>query len=264
MNQKIYQEKDLPWAELEELGLASKGKLLLDQSDKDALLSGRRTSVRQLSDIKDGSLQISAIDVKLSLKPDDAGKLQLQAHPIHKYPQQPEALTDLETVQFVSGLTDVLHKTVPGPDGKEREVFYEYDSETHEFIETDPLKITVPDRINGEELTPAQRERYRKGKEIEMSDGTNLRYTGIDADPVRSNRLMLVASILVDGGLTYLAFKALKAFRGNSNHNPEAAQQSEAYKKAKSAMEQQAQKSEASQNVDTGQNREYTRSGRSR
>jgi hypothetical protein len=264
MNQKIYQEKDLPWAELEELGLASKGKLLLEKSDKEALLSGRRTSLQQLSDIKDGSLHISAIDVKLSIKPDAAGKLQLQAHPIHKYPQQPAALTELEAVQFVSGQIDILHKTVPGADGKQKEVFYEYDSETHEFIESDPLQITVPDRINGEEVTPAQRERYRKGKEIELSDGTNLRYTGVDPDPVRSNRLMLVASILVDGGLTYLAYHALKAFRGSTNHHPDAAHQSEGYKKAKSEMDQHTRKPEASQNIDTGHTREYTRTGRSR
>lgn len=264
MNQQIFKKEQLPLAELGRLGLAKNGELLLGENDMRALLCGRRTSMQQLQNINGDSIHIAAIDVKLSLAQGEDGSVRLQAHPIHKYPQQPAALTELEAVQFVSGQIDVLHKTVPGADGKEKDVFYEYDSETHEFIETDPSRITVPDRINGEELSPAQRERYRKGKEIELSDGTSLRYTGIDADPVRSNRLMLVASILVDGGLTYLAYRTLKAFRGNTNHHPQAAHQSEGYKKAKSEMEQQGQKAAASQNLDTGQNREYTRSGRSR
>jgi hypothetical protein len=264
MNQQIFKKEQLPLAELEQLGLVKNGELLLSENDKQALLSGRRTSMQQLQNINSSHIHIAAIDVKLSLTQGEDGNVRLQAHPIHKYPQQPAALTELEAVQFVSGQIDVLHKTLPGVDGKPKEVFYEYDSETHEFIETDPLQIIVPDRINGEELTPAQRERYRKGKEIELSDGTNLRYTGVDPDPVRSNRLMLVASILVDGGLTYLAYQALKAFRGNTNHNPEAAHQSEGYKKAKSEIEQHVLKPEAFQNVDTGQNREYTRTGRSR
>lgn len=264
MHQEIFKEAQLPWAELRQLGLVKEGKLLISEKDKRALLSGRRTSMQQLKDIGGENLHIAAIDVKLSLRKTGDGDIQLQAHPIHKYPIRPEALEEIEAVQLVSGSNEVLHKNLADQEGNIREVFFEYDAETREFILTDPFKITVPDQVNGEKLTPAQREHYRRGKEVELSEGTRFRYTGVDADPVRSNRLLLVTSILIDGGITYLAYEGLKAMRGNHNHDPEASYQSEGYQNARAEMEKQHKSVSKDQKTDSGETRGYTRSGHSR
>nr|WP_068890434.1 DUF4099 domain-containing protein [Pedobacter panaciterrae] len=264
MNPIIYKEKDLPWAELEQLGLAEKGKLLLPDGDKQALLSGRRTSMQQLRNVSDQQLHIDAIDVKVSLYTNDEGKLMLKAHPIHRYPERPVQLDELEAVQLISGATDLIHKKISGNAGEASELIFEYDAETREFISTDPLQITVPDQVNGQALTPEQRERYRQAKEVEMPDGTTLRYTGIDESPLRSNRLMIIASILLDGGLTYLAYQGLKAMRGNRNHHPEASQLSSEYQHTKSRMEKQAEQSGGYSKADADHHRSYTRSGHSR
>jgi hypothetical protein len=71
----------------------------------------------------------------------------------------------------------------------------EYDPETREFIVSDTEKILAPDMVNNEFLTPAQKENYRKGKEVQIADGTKLNYSATDHHGIRSNKLRLVASI---------------------------------------------------------------------
>lgn len=264
MNPKIYNEKELPWAELVKLGLAAKGKLLLSQIDQDALLSGRRTSLLKLSNIAEGGLNISEIDLKLSLKPDEKGKLQLQAHPINRYPEPPIGLEEHEANQLISGEKMVIYKNRTAPQIAPLEAIFEYDPETREFIRTDPQKITVPDRVNGEELSPEQREQFRKGEMVEISDGTNFCYTGVDPNPIRADRMLLIASLLIDGGLTYIAYHGLKTLAGFLNKDPKANEKSAAYLKAETEMEaQKAQKQPLK--IETNEHsHSYTRSGRSR
>jgi hypothetical protein len=264
MDQKIYHEKGLPWADLEKLGLANDGKLLLSQTDQDALLSGRRTSLRKLKDIGDTGLHIGEIDVKLSLKGDDKGKLQLQAHPINRYPEPPAGLEEHEAAQLISGEKMLIYKKLHESGNSPYPSIFEYDPETREFIKTDPGKISVPDRVNGEELSPVQREQFRKGEVVEISDGTKFRYTGVDPDPFRADRMLLIASILIDGGLTYVAYHGLKTLAGFLNKDPKAAHKTEAYLKTEAEMESRKAQLQIGKNERNDPNRSYTRSGHSR
>lgn len=263
MNPKIYNEKDLPWAELVKLGLAAKGKLLMSQTDQEALLSGRRSSLLKLSNIAEGSFHIGEIDLKLSLKPDEKGRLQLQAHPINRYPETPIGLEEHEANQLISGEKMLIYKKLKDAKSEPYEAIFEYDPETREFVKTDPQKIIVPEKVNSEQLTLEQREDYRQGKEVKLAEGTNFRYTGVDPDPIRSERLLIIASILVDGGLTYLAFQGIKTLAGFINKNPKAAIETEGYLAAKKEMELHNPQSQAIKPA-SEQDRSYTRSGRSR
>ena len=65
--------------------------------------------------------------------------------------------------------------------------------------------------VNNEFLTAAQKENYRKGKEVQLADGTRFSYSAEDTHGIRSNKIALVASILVDGGLSYMVYKGLNA-----------------------------------------------------
>ncbi|MEJ2880376.1 DUF4099 domain-containing protein [Pedobacter sp. GR22-6] len=264
MEKKLYEEKDLPWADLEKLGLASQGKLLMSQADQDALLSGRRSSLQKLSDIGDSHLHISEIDVKLSLTRDDTGKLQLRAHPINRYAEAPEGLEQHEAAQLISGEKMSIYKKLKEPEINSFDAIFEYDPETREFIKTDPQKITVPERVNGEELSASQREQFRKGEVVEINDGTKFRYTGVDPEPLRADRMLLIASILIDGGLTYVAYHGLKTLAGLLNKDPKATQKTEAYLKTEAEMQSQKAAHQFSKTEDSEQSRSYTRSGRSR
>src|SRR5438093_1505689 len=117
MNLVHFKEKQLPLADLERIGLAAGGQLLLNAGDMKALLSGRRTGLLHL-----------------------------------------------------------------------------------ENLEAETIKI--------------------KAKEVELADRTRFAYSGVDTHGIRSNKIALIASILVDGGLTFVLYKGLNALF-NKKHDPE-------------------------------------------
>jgi len=211
MKQQIYQDKDLPLAELERIGLAKNGRIELEVDDLNALLSGRRTDMLRLENLQAEGIHIPALDAKLSLRPKASGGLELLVHPIYKELEPPYFLTAEEAQQLEKGEKVNIDKVIVDKEGNAKEVLVEFDRETNEFIITDTEKILAPEEINGLPLTAEQKEKYRKGKEVETADGTTIQYTAKDKQGVRSDRLALIASVLIDGGITYLLFKGLNA-----------------------------------------------------
>jgi len=102
------------------------------------------------------------------------------------------------------------------------------------------LSLTLaPDMVNGEFLTAAQKENYRKGKEAQLADRTRFSYSGTDTHGIRSNKIALVASILIDGGLSFVVYQGLNALF-NQKHDPkEANKLSPGYFNALKDMENQ-------------------------
>ena len=211
MKKQIYKEQELPLADLERIGLAKNGRLKLGEDDLGALLSGRRTEMLRLENLQAEGLYIPALDAKLSLRPNASGVLELLVHPIYKEIGPPYYLTAEEAQQLEKGGQVNIDKIIVDKDGNAKEVLVEFDSETNEFIITDTEKILAPEEINGLPLTAEQKEKYRKGKEVETADGTTIQYTAKDKHGVRSDRLALIASVLIDGGVSYLLFKGLNA-----------------------------------------------------
>ena len=198
-------------ADLERIGLAKNGRLSLDEDDLNALLSGRRTDMLRLENLQADGIHIPALDAKLSLRPNAAGDLELLVHPIYKEIEPPYFLTAEEAQQLEKGEQVNIDKVIVDKEGNAKEVLVEFDRETNEFIITDTEKILAPEEINGLPLTPEQKERYRKGKEVETADGTTIQYAAKEKQGIRSDRLALIASVLIDGGVTYLLFKGLNA-----------------------------------------------------
>jgi hypothetical protein len=93
--------------------------------------------------------------------------------------------------------------------------------------------------VNGEFLTAAQKENYRKGKEVKLPDGTRFNFTATDSHGIRSNKLALIASILIDGGLSYMVYRGLNALFNEKRDETEAAKLSPAYYNAVRDMEDQ-------------------------
>lgn len=198
-------------ADLERIGLAKNGRFSLDDDDLNALLSGRRTDMLRLENLQADGIHIPALDAKLSLRPNASGALELLVHPIYKEIEPPFYLTAEEAEQLEKGAAVNIDKVIVDKDGKAREVLVEFDRDTNEFIITDTEKILTPEEINGLPLTPQQKERYRKGQEVETADGTTIQYSANEKQGIRSDRLALIASVLIDGGVSYLLFKGLNA-----------------------------------------------------
>ncbi|MDB5145778.1 MAG: hypothetical protein JWQ66_4491 [Mucilaginibacter sp.] len=215
--------QDLPMEDLQKIGLVKDGQLLLDEDDLNALSAGRRTDMLRLENLAIDGLNISLLDAKLSLRPNREGKPELMLHPIYRKPEVPEFLTDTQAEMLEKGEVPNLQKMIFDGEGNPREVLIEFDKDTNEFIITDTEKILEPDMINDIPLTAEQKERYRKGKEVETGDGTTIQYSGTEKQGIRSDKLALIASVLIDGGVSYVVYKGLnylfgkKAEKGNAH-----------------------------------------------
>ncbi len=211
MNLIHFNEKQLPLADLERIGLATGGQLLLNVDDMKALLSGRRTGLLHLENLEAENIKIKAIDAKISLHTNPDGNTDMLIHPIYRKPATPDFLDDNEARELEKGEVANVVKVTTDNKGNKKEVLVEYDKETREFIVSDTELILTPDMVNNEFLTAAQKENYRKGKEVQLADRTRFAYSEVDTHGIRSNKIALVASILVDGGLSYMVYKGLNA-----------------------------------------------------
>lgn len=239
MNFKNFKEQELPMKDLETIGLAAGGQLLLNVGDLKALLSGGRTSLLQLSNLESENIRIKSLNAKLSLQPDSNGKMNLLIHPVYRKAVAPGFLNAEEASQLQNGETSNVLKALPDGRGLKKELLVEYDADTREYIISDTDKILAPDMVNGEFLTPSQKEVFRKGKEVQLPDHTQFAYTAVDPQGVRANKLALIASILMDGGLCYMLYKGLNALF-NQKHNAQAEKLSPGYESALRELQEQA------------------------
>lgn len=208
-----YKVKDLPLKEMESLGLATKGKVNLSGENLNALLSGNRTDLVRINNISSNGIEISKLDAKLSLRATGDGKLNLLLHPIYKNAQAPAFLSEEEVEELKSGEENNIIGIIG--EGKEKKtVFVEFDKETNEFLQIDSAKVIAPESVNDQTLTPAQKRRFQQGQVIDLQDETSIQATGKNNKGIVSNRTMLILSVLLDGGISYMLFKAIQAIEG--------------------------------------------------
>jgi hypothetical protein len=245
MTHQIYQASDLPWKELQQIGLFKNGSLNLDEYDLKAMLSGRRTEMLRLENLNTEGLHIPALDAKLSIKPNANGILELLVHPIYREAEVPQYLTDDEVNALERGEVVNVQKFVFDGEGNPKDILVEFDKDTNEFIITDTEKIISPEKVNNQPLTAEQKERYRKGKKVELDDGTIIQYSGTQTNGISSNKLALIASVLIDGGLSYILYKGLHALFGKKD-NEQSDHYSKGYYDALTDMEAEEQSSNLS------------------
>lgn len=257
MTDQLFDEQALPMEDLEKIGLAKNGRLVLAEDDLKALLSGRRTDMVRLENLISEGIHILAMDAKLSLKINAEGNLDLLIHPIYRKAEYSQYLTDTEAEMLEKGEVANILKKMSDTQGNEKDILVEFDKDTNEFIITDTEKILVPDFVNNEKLTLEQKERYRKGKEVELKDGTKFQYTGTNRQGISANKLALVASILIDGGVSYLLFKGLNALFGEKKEDESRKHYGKGYHQALKDM--QAQEKEKGLAMEFQRKNEYSR-----
>jgi hypothetical protein len=207
---QIFKENEIPVTELDRVGLLKDGQPMLRDEDLNALLSGGITRTLHLRNFEEDDIKISLLDAKLSMQRNEKGQIELLYHPVYREHTRPDYLTEDEAEKLIDGETVNLDKVIK-IDGQEKEVLIEFDKDTKEFVITDIEGIIAPDFVNNEALTAEQKLKFKKGKEVELSDGTKFRFTNTDSNGLRSNKLHLVVSLLLDGGMSYMLYKGLKA-----------------------------------------------------
>jgi hypothetical protein len=240
MIKQVFNKRDIPVDELERIGLAKDGVVLLDVDDLNALLAGRRTDMLRLEHLELDGVHIEALDAKMSLRMAKDGQVELLLHPIYREPEVPSFLTSTQAEMLEKGDIINLQKMIFDDEGHAKEVLVEFDKDTNEFIITDTEKIQAPDQVNGVPLTEEQKEKYRKGKEVQVdNDGTTLQYSATEKQGMRSDKLALIASILIDGGVSYMLYKGLNAFFGKKDEQETKRGVGKNYREAFKNMEEQ-------------------------
>lgn len=243
---------ELPKQEMESLGLIDKaGNYILSPEDVESLLAGRRTNLMSLKDLDASGFHINQLDAKLSLERKLDGQVGFKLHPIYKQPLIPPLLDEDEAQALISGKRQSIDKIIPGP-GK-KEIVFEYDPDTREFIFYDPSLVIAPDKINGYKLKDWQKDDFQKGINVRLPDGTELQHRATDPKGIRADRAALILSVLIDGGISYLLIRGLRHLLNSDKQQAE--EQTPAFKKAYAEME----KHFAKRNQSTGQQSEETR-----
>ncbi|MBE9599909.1 DUF4099 domain-containing protein [Pedobacter sp. MC2016-24] len=232
MNKAEINQEKLPMLELEKYGLAKDGQILIDARDVQALLEGRRSDVIRILNVSSDGKQLKEVDAKVSLNETEDGKVELKFHPLYKEATYPDFLTDLEAEKLQNGETVNITKRITDDEGLLKEILVEFDEVNNEFVVTDAEKIVAPDMINAEYLSEQQRSAYRNGKTVELSDGTKFRYSGIDRLGLKANKVALIASILIDGGISYILYKGISSLAKGEKQGSEQEAYTDGYLRA--------------------------------
>jgi len=193
----------------------------------------------QLRDLEADNIKIRSLDAKLSLQKGAGGTMNLLIHPVYKKAVAPGLLNEEQIEALRSGKVANVLIERSTTDGQRSNLLVEYDPETREFISSDTDRILAPDMVNNEFLTPAQKENYRKGKEVKLADQTTFAYTGVDTQGMRSDKIALIASILIDGGMSYMLYMGLNALFGQKHDKASSEKLSPGYHAALKDAEQQ-------------------------
>ncbi|WP_231461773.1 DUF4099 domain-containing protein [Pedobacter sp. Leaf132] len=206
---------ELPVSQLEALGIYQDGQLLLEPEDLSTLLSGRRTTLVSLHELKGKDFTIERLDARLSLQRGPTGEVELLIHPIYKKPRAHPLLKEDEMKALISGAKSFVSRAVEREEGRATMFNVEYDKLTKDFVGYDVSKVQAPDRINGMLLSEEDKSAFKRGNLLELADGTKIQHRASEPKGIISDRKALVLSVLIDGGISYLLLRGIRSLSEN-------------------------------------------------
>lgn len=242
----LFDIKDLPLSQFEDLRLYADEQLLLGPEEIHALLNGRRTELISLRGLSGEGFNIDRLDARLSLQREDSGQLELLIHPIYKQPRGHSLLTNSEMEDLIEGRKDFIGKRIEKEEGRWAMFNIEYDPITRDFIGYDVSRVEAPERINGMLLSEQEKSAFKRGEIIELSDGTRVQHRGAEPKGLRSDRKELILSVLLDGGISYLLIRSIRSLSGEKEQNNH---RTPAFNQALSQMEGSTYSAQHNQNL---------------
>lgn len=112
-----------------------------------------------------------------------------------------------KTVQRNNFLISEYDKT---KDLRNSNILIEYDENRKSFNILDANKIPLIEAINGQELTEQDNSDLKQGKEILLENDIKLKASPNSPALFESNKKLLIASILLDGGMSFLLIKGFQ------------------------------------------------------
>lgn len=202
MNEPI---DDLPLSDLEQYGVYRNGELDLDPDELTALKRGHMTDLVELKNVQQQQGEdIDSLFARLSVV--EEGQVnRLRVDPVYVDIKKHPLLNEQEQQELVSGQVANVRKTSLDSNGNENIEIIEYDKQTNQFMSYDPRKARVPDEVNGLKLSREQKKKLKEGEVVTLNDGTEIQLKTTDKSGINSNMKFLIFSVLLDGGLSFLA-----------------------------------------------------------
>lgn len=206
---------ELPLAQFEALGIYQDRQLLLEPEEISTLLSGRRTTLVSLHDLKGKDFTIERLDARLSLHRTPIGEVELLLHPIYKNPRAHPLLSEGEMQDLISGTKPYVARAVEREEGWATMYNIEFDKLTKDFVGYDVSKVQAPERVNGMLLGEEEKSAFQRGELLELADGTKIQHRASEPKGILSDRKALVLSVLLDGGISYLLLRGIRSLNEN-------------------------------------------------
>lgn len=155
-------EKDIPYDQFARLGLNKRDILFMKKDDLQQLLSGKRTSLIEISSI-DGKKLDEKIKAKFSLQLDENGNVNLMIHPVRKEINNDIDLNKTQIEKLQKG--QLITKKIDGEN-----YLVQLDKDNNELIRTKVKDINIPSHIEHIELGNEQKDKLRKGEPVVLQD----------------------------------------------------------------------------------------------
>jgi hypothetical protein len=221
----------MPIDDFKKIGLFTNDKLSLSKEDLAELSAGRRSGFLELKNLEHDGIQIEQLKAKISLQENPDRSLSVLVHPVYKNPRKHSLLNEKEMDCLINGDNANIVKSYIDEKGKNHKMIIEYDKDTKEFVSMNTNRILIPEKVNNELLSPAQKEKLKEGGPVTISDGTTIQSSPTAEKGIKSNNTFVILSILIDGGMSYLMVTAAKALLGLDKSGEQAKEQSSEFSK---------------------------------
>jgi hypothetical protein len=172
MIRQFFRENDIPYDQLEKLGLEKSAILDLDKDSLLRLLSGSRTNVLDLKGL-DRDNNPFDFKAKISLYRDSEGAVNVMIHPVRKEIDNDINLKQSDIDRLKSG--ELVLKTF------DRDKYLvQLDRETNELLRIPVREVIVPSYVKDVELSNDQKEKLRLGQPITVDSGNEKLQVAID------------------------------------------------------------------------------------
>jgi hypothetical protein len=226
--------------DLEIFGVVKDGKFTIPEKEVNALKNGGMTDIVELADLKGKDIYIDKLPARLSIVRGEDGNTALRIDPVYREPNLHPNLNDVERNQLVRKELANIKKSYVDKEGNIQTEIIEYDQRTKQFLSYNPREIKAPQEVNGRELNPEQKKKYKEGETVLLADGTAFQLSLSAPKGLRSNKSGLVLSVLMDGGLSYLLITGVQKLLGKESKEDKA--YSEGYLQAIKEVQKQVER----------------------
>lgn len=158
MRSENFRESDIPYKDFEKIGYGREKILAMGKEDLEQLLSGKRTSLKPISNIEGISANLN-IQAKFSLERKRDGTVVLKVHPVREQINNDIKLSVHELNKVKDG--NIITKKIDG-----ERYLVQLDKENNELLKVKEKDIMIPTHVGNIELSNSQREHLKQGNQI--------------------------------------------------------------------------------------------------